>query len=253
MASPYDPPEPGELINAVSPVDAMRASLLDIADDDVSTMQSITGGVSVFSGLPISASRGEFRNFEAIYFGDESDAYYEYDERGFSSRVKFQEDLGGTPIGYGRRIKQREAPAPITLLPTSTTNPDRPRTVAAGYDFERMVLTCVFRDGTYYNYYLDSLGNRNASLLWYSFKSAYSKGRFILRNLNQYPRGIADVGALPAYAREGLYRVIRSQQIHTKGLQRGHTKSGQTKAYYQTQAGKQMKKMLAQHRPKKGK
>jgi hypothetical protein len=106
-----------------------------------------------------------------------------------------------------------DAPAPISVLPTSTTNYQRPRTVAAGYDKDRQTLTVVFRDGLFYNYYEVSPSE------WTRFKSVTSKGRFIIQYLDSKPRGYADMGKMPYYARETLYRIVRTNQIFFKGHQ----------------------------------
>lgn len=60
-----------------------------------------------------------------------------------------------------------------TMFPTSSSNPQRPRTLRAGYDYNTRVLTVVFRDGTWWDY-------RNVpSELWEAFKAADSKGKFL--------------------------------------------------------------------------
>jgi hypothetical protein len=73
--------------------------------------------------------------------------------------------------------------APITVVPTSSSNPARPRTLAAGYARERKTLSVIFRDGTPWNYY------EVTALEWANFKRAKSKGRFIRLYLNQHPYG----------------------------------------------------------------
>lgn len=106
-------------------------------------------------------------------------------------------------------------PAPITEVPTSTTNPHRPRTVAAGYDAARKVLTVVFRDGTIYNYY--GVGG----LEWGRFLSTESKGVFIYRFLNNKVRGLADSTSMPPQDQENLYRVARTSQVLARGRDYG--------------------------------
>lgn len=97
-------------------------------------------------------------------------------------------------------------PAPISLSPTTSKNPKRPRTVAAGYDGFRKVLTVVFRDGTFYNYYgVDTH-------LWASFVRRRSKGQFIRLYLDAKVRGAADVGDIPPDYKELLYRAARTAQ-----------------------------------------
>lgn len=179
--------------------------------------------ISPLAGLPVAASSGEFKFAKAVlgsatgggewddYWDDEQSGYdYEnragqqiYDEEG--------ENVGEIP-GYAvTRNKdiggRSRAPAPISLLPTSTINPARPRTVAAGYSQDRAVLTVVFRDGTFYNYY------DVEEATWQAFKSAVSKGRFIASNLDYYGRGTANMSHAPVYAREQVVRVARTGQL----------------------------------------
>lgn len=102
-------------------------------------------------------------------------------------------------------------------VPTSSTNYQRPRTVAAGYDAERQVMTVVFRDGTFYNYYQVSAGE------WEAFHASYSKGKPWLNRKNSQqasdglfvgkPRGDAgDMEDVAPEIREALYRVARTKQ-----------------------------------------
>jgi hypothetical protein len=109
-------------------------------------------------------------------------------------------------------------PADITLSPTSTTNPARPRTVAAGYDGFRKVLTTVFRDGTLYNYYGVDAGQ------WNNFVRARSKGRFIHTYLDGKVRGPAETTGMPAEHVEVLYRAARTAQVYSEGIQSIHKK-----------------------------
>lgn len=196
---------------------------------------------SPFTALPTAASSGEFfetislinasetmryynpqtqaeaakRNQagEAVFYGE--DVYYIDAQGNFvdrsSGRKYYDEDLdtGETviPGEKGPQFGESDAPAPLSLVPTSTTNPERPRTVAAGYDRERSVLTVVFRDGTYYNYYEVSTNE------WQDFKRRVSKGQYIYQYLDYKPRGPANVSALPSYARSALYKLTRSMQL----------------------------------------
>lgn len=94
-------------------------------------------------------------------------------------------------------------------IPTTTKDPKRPRTVAAVWDLNRKVLTVVFRDGTFYNYYEVDWKT------WQDFKARLSKGEFILEQLNAHPRGPADVSELAPDLREFLYRAARTAQVQT--------------------------------------
>jgi hypothetical protein len=118
-------------------------------------------------------------------------------------------------------------------IPTSSTNYQRPRTVAAGYspnqeDPSKGVLTVVFRDGTFYNYY-----EVNPSE-WSAFHSSFSKGRPWLNPKSgtqssdglflSKPRGDAgDMEDVDPRIREALYRVARASQQKTSE-KRGRTK-----------------------------
>ena len=224
MADPYDLPDPQSLINGLSPEEIVATSSLGIDQGQYQQAMQYTGGNSPLSGgTPIAASKGEFHTFEAIFWGEGNSplnsamAYYDFDEMGYDPSVQFDYTRGGTPVGYGKQISRREDPAPITLVPTSTTNPLRPRTVAAGYDSGRRTLTCVFRDGTYYNYY------EVTPLEWGNFKRARSKGKYIYTYLDSHPRGMANVAQMPNPGRELLYRITRSQQLVQKGLQPGQS------------------------------
>jgi hypothetical protein len=70
--------------------------------------------------------------------------------------------------------------APLTHT-TETSNPDRPRTVGAGYDVTRYILTVQFRDMTLYNYY------DVPPEIWSEFRSAMSKGQYMQRDLDSWP------------------------------------------------------------------
>lgn len=117
--------------------------------------------------------------------------------------------------------------APITLVPTSTTNPKRPRTVAAGYMPSTKTLSTIFRDGTLYNYYEVS------SLEWANFKRARSKGRFILSYLDQKPRGFPEEGPMSLFARASL-EAIRASQMANKGFQPGQSRGSRRGTGYRS-------------------
>jgi hypothetical protein len=84
-----------------------------------------------------------------------------------------------------------DRPAPILEAPTWTSNPVRPRTVAAGYaldadgDGSLGTLTVIFRDGTVYNYY------DVPKQVWNYFHTLHTKGLYIKNILDGYPRGRA--------------------------------------------------------------
>lgn len=177
--------------------------------------------VSPLAGLPVSASTGDFSFAKGVLgsaTGDDGlwDEYWQDEQSGYEYA-----NLAGQSITVGGQVYVRPGtavtsgrgrqPAPISLVPTSTINPERPRTVAAGYDEGRQVLTVVFRDGTFYNYYDTDRAT------WDEFKRAQSKGRYILANLDSHPRGTANMGKSPVLAREQLYRVARTGQLVNDG------------------------------------
>ena len=205
------------------------------------------GFQSPFAAMPTAASSGEFfetiellnatdtmryynpqtaaevnaRNQagEAVFLGE--DVYYVDANGNFVDRSRgrryYDEDLdtGETivPGEKGPQFGETDAPAPLSLVPTSSSNPERPRTVAAGYDRTRQVLTVVFRDGTYYNYYELNVSE------WQDFKKRVSKGQYIYKYLDYKPRGAANVNSLPSYARTALYKLTRTLQLKSSAKQ----------------------------------
>ena len=196
---------------------------------------------SDFSGAPTAASTAEFRamrnrmedesqGLDYFLFDDERT---DYENRAGQNTVnsyrrQFEDVTGKTPIipGYaGPQNEEDESPAPITVVPTSTTNPERPRTVAAGYDADEEKLTVVFRDGTFYNYYEVDENE------WAAFKANRSKGAIIYRMLDFKPRGPADESSISQSAREAYYRFARGAQLNSSGKAKG-----QNKTTYKTKA-----------------
>jgi hypothetical protein len=184
--------------------------------------------ISPLAGLPVSASAGDFAFAKGVLgaatgehgiwddFWEDDQAGYDYENQ--AGQIKYDregEEIGVVP-GWQVRTnadnggRSRE-PAPLTLVPTSTTNPERPRTVAAGFDEDRLVLTVVFRDGTFYNYY------DVEPTTWQEFKQSWSKGVFIRETLDYYGRGTASMAKSPVYAREQAYRIARTGQLVNDG------------------------------------
>lgn len=189
--------------------------------------------ISPLAGLPVSASTGDFSFAKGVLgnaTGEDGlwDDYWEDDQAGYDYANQAGQVIYG-PGGVrsvvpGQAVRTNadvggmsRAPAPISLVPTSTINPERPRTVAAGYDQKRQVLTVVFRDGTFYNYYEVDLNG------WQQFKAAPSKGRYIASMLDYQPRGTSNMAKSPVYAREQLYRVARTGQLVNDGQVAGQT------------------------------
>jgi KTSC domain len=196
---------------------------------------------SEFTGAPVTASTAEFRNLrnrmedesQSLDFFLFDDERVDYENRAGqntanSYRRQFEDVTGNTPIipGYaGPQNEEDTSPAPISVVPTSTTNPERPRTVAAGYDADEEKLTVVFRDGTFYNYYEVDENE------WAAFKANRSKGAIIYRMLDFKPRGPADESSISQSAREAYYRFARGAQLHSSGKAKG-----QNKTTYKTKA-----------------
>ena len=128
-----------------------------------------------------------------------------------------------------------DAPAPLTDIPTSSINAARPRTVAAGYDEARQVLTVVFRDGTLWNYYQVTPGE------WQTFHSSISKGRPWLNAggpFTKKPNGPADMTGIDPAVQAQLYNFARKMQIMHATKYRY---KGQRTTTYKTKAGTQTK------------
>lgn len=89
--------------------------------------------------------------------------------------------------------------APLTQI-TSTMDPERPRTLMAGYDNKNFILTVQFRDHTVYNYYDVSPAE------WEAFMAAYSKNDYIKAILEGKRHGKASMNAPQAAAYKGLGR-----------------------------------------------
>lgn len=86
------------------------------------------------------------------------------------------------------------------LMPTSSTNPSKPRTIRAGYDYEKQTLVVVFRDGTWWEY-------RNVPVeMWDGFKMAESKGKYLRSSGldNWDSMGPANIDNMPKHRREAL-------------------------------------------------
>jgi len=157
-----------------------------------------------FKGIPTTASYGEFDEMIPL-FGNQRGTNAQAKET-----MKYYDPLTGSQYeNYGEEPDMvDDQPAELTLVPTSTINPERPRTVAAGYDKNEEKITVVFRDGTFYNYY------QVTPTEWQRFKAVVSKGRYIMAYLDSKPRGQADVSSISQTARTAFYRFSRAAQRH---------------------------------------
>ena len=124
-------------------------------------------------------------------------------------------------------------PSPITVVPTSTIDHNRPRTIAAGYSSKTKIMTVVFRDGTWWNYF------GVPTTVWNNFKAAYSKGRFLYAHgfddryggaPTKYQGTTASTDLLSTQEMEMLSIRARAVQKYTGGLQPGQTTAGQKRA-----------------------
>jgi hypothetical protein len=160
------------------------------------------GGVPLLSssGMPLASSYGEFDEIVPIF--NQKNLLDQYDPTtgaNYNNLAEFE----------GAQSGEDETPAELTVVPTSTINPERPRTVAAGYDKTENKITVVFRDGTFYNYYEVDPNE------WQAFKARVSKGRYIYSYLDSKPRGPANTASISATARRAFYKIARgSQQLH---------------------------------------
>ena len=150
----------------------------------------------------ISVYNDEFEKAAGLGYDVTAGEYLSYDANGNLTVPDYTNFAADARVGA-----DMESPAPISIRPTSSSNPKRPRTVAAGYDPARKVLTVVFRDGTFYNYY--DVGPQ----MWASFRGTWSKGWYIKRWLDKKPRGMADMSYVSARAQEELYRISRTNQL----------------------------------------
>jgi len=206
-------PSADEIANLLDP----RATAYNVpAKATLGMSKLVEPGVNPFAALPVALGSEYFEaakifndNYDAISIND--DDYEDIDDIDQAGFYYNPYDLSKGPAGTNYAEDPRDysdGPAPLSIIPTSTMNYKRPRTVAAGYDKARQILTVVFRDGTFYNYY------EVKTQTWNAFKAAYSKGRFILANLDSHPHGLADMGSMPSLARETLYRIARTNQIY---------------------------------------
>lgn len=80
--------------------------------------------------------------------------------------------------------QERGGDVEITYFPTRTSNPEDPRTAAAGYDRSTRTLRVEWGDGgPAYNYY------NVEPAVWQRMRKSASPGRFINRVLNNYTYG----------------------------------------------------------------
>jgi KTSC domain len=127
----------------------------------------------------------------------QSEADQRATDRAFSSWTGTSfEDASNDMMETGYNDPEFET-ASFSMSPTPSTNPKRPRTTSAGYDYSTETMTVVFRDGTWWEY-------RGISKdMWEEFKMSPSPGKFLRESgLDSWDdMGPANVGAMPAHRR----------------------------------------------------
>lgn len=96
---------------------------------------------------------------------------------------------------------------------TTSSRPERPRTLKAGYDYSTNTMYVVFRDGTWWEY------NEVPMDMWEEFKDAPSKGRY-LRNsgLDSWgDMGPANIGKMPRHRRVQMNEISAIQNYLKQG------------------------------------
>ena len=203
----------GRRVSQPSAQELMNAIAGQFGRNQLRGMGQITG--PQYKGLPAASSYGEFDEIISLLNAKQTMQYYDPTGGGYDYTNLAEEE--------GPQTGEDEDPALLTVVPTSTTNPDRPRTVAAGYDKADEKITVVFRDGTFYNYYEVSPQE------WQRFKSVVSKGRYIYTYLDSKPRGVANVSSMSAAALKAFYRFSRAAQLHYGGRPDRYKKLGKPK------------------------
>jgi hypothetical protein len=141
---------------------------------------------------------------------DARGANYEIKTSDPAYAISPDDDSAYAPAGYS-------SPG-LYEAPTQTSNPDRPRTVAAAYNPSRSVLTVMFRDSTLYNYYDVDMDE------WVAFRDLSSKWEYIKNVLDYKPRGPASTTDLPADMRAEAYVLARAAQIQRATAPKGKKK-----------------------------
>ena len=127
---------------------------------------------------------------------DPSESYEYIDGRGnridtsiFRQSFDLDDETGEllVPGFKGPQEGESNLPAPISVVPTSTSNLNRPRTVSE----------------------------------WNAFKATVSKGKYIYKVLDYKPRGDASMKGLAPGVRKNLYSISRAAQRGFGGKQKG--------------------------------
>lgn len=206
---------------AFGPEDIIRTEVIDklkhgdLDNDNVYLDQLVRTGTGVDPFTRIGRMKNPQKKMQDfITFYDQADWYY-------MGQMNYNTTAGSN---YVAPVTKRDdpnyvytSPAPLSEVPTATSMPERPRTVAAGFVMEenetKGKMTVVFRDGTYYNYY-----NVDPKT-WEKFKELGSKWEFIKNVLDAHERGPASDVGMEANddVRRELYRIARAVQQVAKG------------------------------------
>lgn len=127
------------------------------------------------------------KQYERNFFEDTSE---NLDELGAATdRLQDRGEVLGAGTGRAERAIRKDDLDDVRWDPTraypqiqtTSTNPERPRTIAAGYDPNNAIVRVTFRNGVTYEY----LGV--SPRIWSTFQRAPSPGQYINQVLNQYP------------------------------------------------------------------
>ena len=126
----------------------------------------------------------------------------------------FEEVLAPNPEDIqDANFETQDTPQPV-MSTTTSSNPARPRTLKAGYDYAENKLIVVFRDGTWWEY------RDVPEEVWAEFKAASSKGRYLKQSgLDMWPNmGPADVSNMPRHQRVMMNQVQETAQaLYSEG------------------------------------
>lgn len=134
--------------------------------------------------------RQSTKQYEKNFFADAVEGVEdELEDLGVETDRQDRGEVFGAGTGRAERAIRREDLDDIRWDPTRaypqiqtpSINPERPRTIAAGYDPNNAILRITFRNGVTYEY----LGV--SPRIWSTFQRAPSPGQYINQTLNQYP------------------------------------------------------------------
>jgi hypothetical protein len=145
--------------------EALRANIQGVS------LRPSEGTSSAFFDALDRYTPGNYSPAPSAYYGNPEEGEGEYEDSGAPDEEpgKYYAEFGDSTA------------VPLTLIPTQSSFPNRPRTLAAGWapyrdEPESGTLTVAFRDGTLWNFY--DVGES----VWIRFKSAMSKGKDYLND-----------------------------------------------------------------------